>query len=83
MPSSRESDSLAAERTVLGWQRSALSLGVVAALMLRHGRTLDLVAGLLVAAAACMVYGRRAGTRALAATTTAAAVVAVLIVVGV
>jgi uncharacterized membrane protein YidH (DUF202 family) len=83
MPSGSETGSLAAERTLLGWQRSALSLGAVAGLMLRHGRPLDVAAGLLVGAAACAIYGRRAGTRALAAATAAAAVAAALIVAGV
>jgi uncharacterized membrane protein YidH (DUF202 family) len=45
-----------AERTALAWQRSALSLAVVAALLLHSGGLVGTVAGALVAACAAVAF---------------------------
>jgi hypothetical protein len=68
------------ERTALAWQRSALALLLVAALLLRERTVLGIVAGLLLIAGAAITYERRA-TNALAALSLAAAVAAVVSIV--
>jgi hypothetical protein len=79
MPSDAASRGGAVERTALARQRSALSLALVAALMLRHGQPLAVAGGLALAAAATAAYAGRAGPRGLTAATVAAAVAAVLV----
>jgi uncharacterized membrane protein YidH (DUF202 family) len=68
------------ERTALAWQRSALALLLVAALLLRERTALGLVAGLLLIAGAAVAYERRTPT-ALAALSVAAAVAAAISIV--
>jgi hypothetical protein len=64
------------ERTALAWQRSGLALGVVAALMLRHGHWAEIAAAVALAAAAVLTARRQIGCRALALATCGAALVA-------
>jgi hypothetical protein len=73
--------SLFAQRTALAWQRSGLALGVVAALMLRHGRWPEIAAAAALGAAAMLAFRRRLDCRALALVTTGAALVSAAIVV--
>jgi uncharacterized membrane protein YidH (DUF202 family) len=78
-----------AERTALAWQRSALSLAVLAGLFLHAGRLLGIAVGALLVAAAAMAYAssrspavRPRRLRALAVVTVLAAVAAALTVTG-
>jgi hypothetical protein len=68
------------ERTALAWQRSALALLLVAALLLRERTTLGIVTGLLLIAGAAVAYERRTAT-ALAVLSVAAAVAAAISIV--
>jgi hypothetical protein len=68
------------ERTALAWQRSALALLLVAALLLRERTVLGLVAGLLLIAGAAVAYERRTAS-ALAALSIAAALAAAISIV--
>jgi uncharacterized membrane protein YidH (DUF202 family) len=72
--------SLAQERTALAWQRSALSLAVVAALLLPHGGWAQIAAAVVLAGAAVVASRRRLGCRSLAMVTSAAAVLSALTV---
>jgi uncharacterized membrane protein YidH (DUF202 family) len=78
-----------AERTALAWQRSALSLAVLAALFLHAGRLLGTVTGAILLAAAALAYEssrhpaeRPRLLRALSALTVLAAVAAAAIAAG-
>jgi hypothetical protein len=68
------------ERTALAWQRSALALLLVAALLLRERTTLGIVTGLLLIAGAAVAYERRTAT-ALAVLSVVAAVAAAISIV--
>ena len=62
-----------AARTRLGRQRSALALGVIAALLLHGGAVVGPAGGLLLGAFALAAYARRVSPLALTAVTVAAA----------
>ncbi len=77
------------ERTALAWQRSALALAIVAALLVRAGTVIGVACGSLIAAAAAVSYarGRRSEDRpalipALAVVTVTAAVAAAAVTLG-
>jgi hypothetical protein len=69
------------ERTALAWQRSGLSLAVVAALLLRRANWPAAAAAIALAAAAILATSRHLGARALALTTVGAALVSIAVLV--
>jgi uncharacterized membrane protein YidH (DUF202 family) len=71
----RYTPSGAAERTALAWQRSALALAVLAALMLRHGGLPAIAAAVALAGAAVLAARLGLGCRALALVTVGAALI--------